>query len=301
MAAKDAPAHVDDIARRLGLGAEFFHDCAIIAARHEADVLAVGLACDPEPEMLREQAHRRLVEAAEREAEAGELGAGCREQEIALVPGRVGRAVHFGARFAVESLDIMAGEEGIRAQIVGDGEQVTEFHGLVAADARDGRAAGQIAVGKGLHDLGVEGRHIVEHIMGKAGPVGDGAGVGDVGSGAAGPFARRGGVAVGQAQGDPDCLAAMPVCERCDDTGINPARHGHDDPAAGGGQLCRDVTKCCRNSVFAGRCGPDRCFGNNALHHFVHVSGYLQSSLVSRRRQVCRCLGKGRHRPAISG
>jgi hypothetical protein len=61
------------------------------------------------------------------------------------------------------------------------------------------------------------------------------------------------------------------------------------------------VTKCSRNGVFTGLRRQFRIFGNNALHHFAHVSGYLQSSMVSRRAQVCRCLGEGKQKASDVG
>ena len=53
--------------------------------RHEADVLAVGLVGDSEPELARDAAHLLLGHVAERKAQEVELRLRGGEEEVALV------------------------------------------------------------------------------------------------------------------------------------------------------------------------------------------------------------------------
>src|SRR6185369_8505269 len=106
-----------------------------------------------------------------------------------------------GAPSALDSADIMAGREAIRVQLMGEPEQVGEFRAHIAADAGDGGAAAQIFVGETVDHIGAEARFMVEHIMGNAEPVADGAGIADVAAGAA-------------ASGAPDRLAMIIKLER---------------------------------------------------------------------------------------
>ncbi len=56
-----APLQVDDRARLRGVGAQFLDDGGIIAVRHEADVLAVGLVRDRQAEFRGQSTGRGLV------------------------------------------------------------------------------------------------------------------------------------------------------------------------------------------------------------------------------------------------
>ena len=81
---------------------------------------------------------------------------------------------------------VMAGRQAVGPKVAGEGDQVGELHPLVAQAARHRRPAARIFVGKAVDDAAAEAAFIVEHVVGDAQPVGDGAGVVDVLAGAAG-------------------------------------------------------------------------------------------------------------------
>ena len=86
----------------------------------------------------------------------------------------------------------MAGRHRGAAEIARDVEEVAEFHPLVTANARDRRRAGEIGVGEIFHHARRKAVFIIEDVVGNAEPVGDGARVLDVLSGAAGAFLLNG-------------------------------------------------------------------------------------------------------------
>lgn len=53
MCADLSPVNMDDIAGFFGIGAHFFDDAGIIAVRHEADILTIGLITDQQAEAFR--------------------------------------------------------------------------------------------------------------------------------------------------------------------------------------------------------------------------------------------------------
>src|SRR3546814_9182007 len=71
--AEHAPVDMDDIAPIIGFGAQLLHQRSIIAVGDEADVLAVGLARNPEPQIARDLAHHALFESAQGKAQEVEL------------------------------------------------------------------------------------------------------------------------------------------------------------------------------------------------------------------------------------
>ena len=93
MAPEHPAVEVDDLARRLGLGPQPLDQPGIIAVGDEADVLAVGLGRDLEPELGGDPAHLVLGQVAQREAQEIELVARRAVEEIALVAARVGALV----------------------------------------------------------------------------------------------------------------------------------------------------------------------------------------------------------------
>lgn len=108
------------------------------------------------------------------------------EQEIALVAARIGAFQHDGTVGAVLALDVMAGGQGIGAEIAGDGKQIAELDGLIAQHARDRGFAANIGFGELIDHVGMEGAFHVHDVMGDAQHVGDGAGVVDILAGTAG-------------------------------------------------------------------------------------------------------------------
>src|SRR3546814_12781644 len=89
---------MDDLAPIVGLGAQLADQRCIVAIGHKADVLAVGLGRDAQAQVACDFAHHALSKPAQRKAQEIELLLRRREPEIALVAGRIARAVDFGAR-----------------------------------------------------------------------------------------------------------------------------------------------------------------------------------------------------------
>src|SRR3546814_3533535 len=83
--AEYAAVDMDDVAPIVGLGAQLLDQRRIIAIGDEADVLAVGLARDAEPQLARDLAHHALFEPPPRKAQAVELVLRGPAQEIDLV------------------------------------------------------------------------------------------------------------------------------------------------------------------------------------------------------------------------
>ena len=156
-----------------------------LAFRHEADVLAVGLVGDLQPQLPGDVAHLGLFDAGQGKAQEIELVARRGEQEIALVAVKIGAAAHRHASGVVRAADIVAGGHGLGAEILRRRQQVVELDRLIAADARHRRFAAQVAVGEFLDDGVAEAAFIVEDIMGDADLFGGDAGVVNVLAGAA--------------------------------------------------------------------------------------------------------------------
>ncbi len=156
--------------------------------------------------------------------------AGGGEQEIALVAIRVGGAIERLAALAVVARDhIVAGRQKVRAEVARRGEQVGEFHVLIAGDAGNRRLAGDIGAGEGLDHLLAEALLVVEHVMGNPQPRGDVAGVVDVLPGATGALAMGRLAMVVELHGHADHVIALVSQQRRDDGGIDAARHRHDN------------------------------------------------------------------------
>ena len=122
MTAEHPAGAVDDVARLGGFGAQHFDQPGIGALRHKADVLAVGLVGDHQPETPGQRAGFVLGEAAQRKAQELEFGAGRGKQEIALVAGGVARAVQFGTGGAGHPAHVMPGRQRRGAEILRGGQ-----------------------------------------------------------------------------------------------------------------------------------------------------------------------------------
>ena len=109
-----------------------------------------------------------------------------------------------------------------------------ELHGLVAADAGNGRLAAQVGVGEILDHLLAEAAFIVEHVVGDAHGVGGRARIMDVLAGAAGALLLDGLAVVVELQGDAHHLIAGPSQEGGGHGGVDAARHGRNDARANG-------------------------------------------------------------------
>jgi hypothetical protein len=112
------------------------------------------------------------------------LGGG--EEEIALVPVEVGRAEQGALVALLRRAHVVAGRQRVGAEVLRGLQEVRELDGLVAGDAGDRGFAGDVAVGKAVHDLLLEAAFIVEHVVRDADLLGRPAGVVDVDARAAG-------------------------------------------------------------------------------------------------------------------
>ena len=190
MAAQHPAVLVHDIARLGGAGAEPFDHAGIAAGGHEADVLAVRLVGHGEAQPLRVRPHALLRHVAKGKAQEFELLWRGGEEEVALIPGVIDRAVELGSLRPRHAPHVVAGGERVRAKVASERQQVAELHPLIAAHAGDRRLAAQVGVGEIVDHRLLEARLVVEHVVADTEPVRDAAGVVDVLPGAAGAGPR---------------------------------------------------------------------------------------------------------------
>ena len=141
VAADHATLQIDDLAGLDRLGPELLHDSGVVAAGHEADVLAVGLLRHRQVEALGQRPRLALGQMAERKAQVVELLLRRAEQEVALIACRIGAAMQFRPRLAPEALNIVAGRQRLGTEVACGPEQVAELHGAIAGDAGHRRLA----------------------------------------------------------------------------------------------------------------------------------------------------------------
>src|SRR5438093_289196 len=221
---------VDDCAPPERLGRRLPLDEAGRAARgHEADLHAVRLLGDREAERPSLGPHLGLGQLADREERPLQVRAGEREQEVGLVLGGVGRGPEaWAAALGVDAdAGIVAGGKPARAELPGSPPEQAELDVLVAARARVRRAPGEVLGDERPHHLALEDVGEVEHVVGKAEPVGDRARVVEVveGAAAAASVAR-------QAERDADHLMARADAPGGRDRAVDTAAHRDHDPHA---------------------------------------------------------------------
>ncbi len=214
VAADDGAREIDDLARLVRLGAQLAHDAGIVAVRHEADVLAVGLVGHGEVEAFGQRAGLTLRHVAEREAQEVELLGGRAEQEITLVARRVAAAMEFGTGLAQDAADVMAGGQRLGAELARGAQEVAKLHRAIAGDARHGRLAAQVGVGEGVHHLVAEAAFVIEHVMRDAETVGHLAGIADVLAGATGALLADRDAMIVELQCDAHDLVALLLEQR---------------------------------------------------------------------------------------
>ena len=231
--ARVAPEHaavdMHDGARRRSAGLQPLDHLRIASARHEADVLAVGLLGDGEAEARRGLARLRLGHLAEGKTQHVELAPGGGEHEVALVALVVTGAEQAAATRDGPARDIVPGGEDVGAEVPGRREKVAKLDALVAVDAGDRRLAGEIGLGETVDHGGLEPALIVEHVVGNSQAVGDGPRVVDVATGTTRSLAVGRLAVIVELQRHPDHLIALVGQERRDDGGIDAAGHGDDD------------------------------------------------------------------------
>lgn len=233
MAAQHAAIHMDDIAGLGGTGAQPLDHLRVPARGHEADVLAVRLVGDVEPEFARERARLVLRHTAQGEAQEGELFGRRVEQEIALVALLVGRAMQLPAMRAGHVFHVMARCERGGAKPFGRFQKIAKLDVLIAGDARHRRLAREIAIGERPHHGLLELALIVEHVMGDIERGRHTARILDVLAGAAGALLGHGLAMVVELQGDADDVVSLPLQEASHHGRVDAARHGDDHPRLG--------------------------------------------------------------------
>src|SRR6266699_1200746 len=164
-----------------------------VPAGHEADLHALGLVGDRQPERGRLGAHLRLGEIADREERVREVGGAEREQEVGLVLGRVdgGPEVRAAGRRVGADARVVAGCEPAGAERAGALPEDAELEVPVAARARVRGAAGHVLGDERTDDVPLEVVGEVEDVVREAEAVGDRARVVEVVERAAAPAAAR--------------------------------------------------------------------------------------------------------------
>ena len=118
----------------------------MVAVGDEADLVAVRLLGDRQPELARLLADGRLVEVADREHRVRQLRLVEREQEVRLILRRVRAAlqpVAAGGGIEIHARVVTRRHE-LRAEPLGAGGERRELEVAVAVHARDRRAAGRV-------------------------------------------------------------------------------------------------------------------------------------------------------------
>ena len=113
--------------------------------------------------LLRDRAHLRLGQSAERQIYMRKLLCRQHVKHIALILGGIGAAHQTRACGRLHDLRIMSGHERITAELRGTFQQLRKFQMPVAFDAGVRRPAAEIAVHKAADDLFSEQLRQVKH------------------------------------------------------------------------------------------------------------------------------------------
>jgi len=230
VSADDSALEVDDIAGEGRVGPQPGDEIAVMALRHETNVLAVVFLRDGEPESAGEIADLPLRIAAERKTNEIELLGRGREKEVALVALHIARAVEAARSVGLAAgLDVVAGRQRVGTEIASNLNEIDELDRLVAGDAgHRGRARG-IGLGEGENHPLAEAALEIEDVMGDAEAGRDLAGVVNVAAGAAGLAPGKRGPVVVELHRDADDIVAPSRQQRRNHRGINAPGHGDDD------------------------------------------------------------------------
>ncbi len=129
----------------------------VVAVGDEAQVLALGLVPQREPEPRAVGAHLALLEVPERELGARQRRVGHQRQRVGLVLGGVGGAVEPDAAVVVGAHPrVVPGHEPLGADQLHAPDQVAELEVLVAQRARIGGAAARVVVEERLEHAGAK-------------------------------------------------------------------------------------------------------------------------------------------------
>ncbi len=223
-------------------------EVGVVAVRHEADVLAVGLFGDHQSQLRRKRARLALGQAAERKAQEVGLGLRCCEEEVALVARHVLRRHQIAAAIgAGAALDIMACGQRTCIEIAGVAQKICELDGLVAADTGNGCRALYIRRDEIVDHGFAEARFEIEHVVGNAEGGRDAACIVNVLPGAAGALPPDRLAMIVKLQGDAHDVISRRLQQGCCHGRIDAARHGAHHPVP------RRVARQCHGPVDEGQ------------------------------------------------
>ena len=210
----------------------------MVAVGDEADLVAVRLLRNGQPELARLLAHGALVEVADRKHRVRELRLVQREEEVRLILRRVRAAlqpVASGGGIEIHARVVTRRHE-LRAEPVGAVDERRELQVAVAVDARDRRAAGRILADEvrddGLGELRLE----IDDVVRDADARGHAARVVEVVDRAARAEAHaalvRSSCLVVQLHRQPDDVVPLARQQRGGHRRVDAARHGYDNTHA---------------------------------------------------------------------
>ena len=190
--------------------------------KHTSWLSGLSAVRRPEPGGL--GPHLGLGQLAHGEAHPRQLGLAEHVQHVGLVLGRVGTAAQTPLAVAPDDSGVVAGGDGVEAQLVGPAQEAVELEVAVALDARVGRAPGGVGGDVRVDHVAVEVVGEVEDVVGDAELLGHPAGVLDVGHRAAARVAH----AAPQLHGGADHVVALLEEQGGRHRRVDPARHGDE-------------------------------------------------------------------------
>ncbi len=220
---------VDEIARLRPDAERALQKAGVVAVRHEADVLAVGLAGVPEAVRGGERAHLGLAQAAEREQRVRQLLLRHRVQHIGLVLGGVPGffqqpAPAFGVALHPR---VVPGRDLVHPHQSGALQQPAELDVPVAVDAGVRRLAAAVSLREARDHVAPELPAEIEHVVLDAEAGGDAARVLHVRQRAAGAFPFQPGLLVAEKpQRRARDLVPLLQQQQGRDGAVHPAAHG---------------------------------------------------------------------------
>ena len=271
----------------------------VVSGADEAELLALALARAGDAARDGFGAHLGLGALAERKDEPRQAIGGGRVEEVALIllgvlaREEVGRPVRIAA-----DARVVPRRHRLRAEAVGDREELAQLHLAVARGAGAGRLPAEVGVDERGDDLLGEQRATVEREMRKAEGVRRPARVVLVLGRAAAPVGAGIVGLVGvvpEVERDADDVVALVLEARGGDGGVDPAAHRHHDPPAraalghaaivGGVARKSETIKSCRSVASDRRSGggpatmPRACPENRILRTLSRACRAIASLL----------------------
>jgi hypothetical protein len=200
----------------------------------EADLVAVGLVRDSQPQLPRQRPYFRLLERTDGKHRVRELILRQREQEIGLILRRIDAALEDVAAGGLVALDprVVSSRDEPRPKALGARRQGRELQVAVAVHAGDRRPACRVLADEVRHDRLAELPLEVDDVVGNSDLRRDPARVVEIVDRAARPEAhlaiRVRPRMVVQLHREADDLVSLARQQRGSDRGIDSAGHGYD-------------------------------------------------------------------------